>query len=162
MIKASFTSEAGKLKGEDEAVILSQTAVYAVKAVLHLADAGDEEPMRVDDIAEALDVPRNYLSKILHVLAREGVLMSTRGPRGGFRLARHPSELRLEEVIEHFDEIASSSGCLLGRARCSDEHPCAAHERWKNVSAAVRAFLRETTIEDLADSEAGIERMAAG
>lgn len=130
-------------------MILSQTAVYALQAVLHLAEAEGDEPLRVDDIARALDVPRNYLSKILHVLARDGVLTSTRGPRGGFRLRRPPSELRLESVIEHFDEITSASGCLLGRVRCSDADPCAAHARWKRVSDAVRSFLRDTTIEEL-------------
>ena len=51
-------------------MILSQTAVYALKAVLFLAEAKGQELARVDDIAQALDVPRNYLSKILHVLAR--------------------------------------------------------------------------------------------
>jgi Rrf2 family protein len=140
-------------------MILSQTAVYALKAVLLLADSEEDQPVRVDDIANALGVPRNYLSKIMHVLAREGVLTSTRGPHGGFRLTRQPSEVRLEEVIRHFDEIASGSACLLGRERCSDENPCAAHHRWKSVSAAVWAFLRETTLEELASSESGIARL---
>lgn len=143
-------------------MILSQTAVYALKAVLHLAEAGGEEPVRVDDIAQALDVPRNYLSKILHVLAREGVLSSTRGPHGGFRLGRDASGLRLEDVIRHFDEITTASGCLLGRARCSDASPCAAHARWKDVSRSAQAFLRETTIEDLSASGAGISSISAG
>lgn len=143
-------------------MILSQTAVYAIKAVLHLADHEAEEPVRVDDIAEALDVPRNYLSKILHVLAREGVLTSMRGPRGGFRLSRPPADILLEEVIEHFDEITASSGCLFGRPQCNDLNPCAAHEKWKAAAEAVRAFLRETTVGDLAGHEAGIASIPSG
>lgn len=140
-------------------MILSQTAVYALKAMLHLAENGREQPLRVDDIAAGLGVPRNYLSKILHVLARAGLLESTRGPRGGFQLTRDPARLRLADVIGHFDDIAESSGCLLGRERCSDATPCAAHARWKDVSASVRAFISETTIEDLshAGSSVGIE-----
>lgn len=130
-------------------MILSQTAVYAIKAVMHLAEADAEAPVRVDDIARDLDVPRNYLSKILHVLARNGVLDSTRGPKGGFRLARRPADLTLGDVIKHFDDITEASGCLLGRERCSDDNPCAAHERWRDVSASVRTFLRETSILDL-------------
>ncbi|HEX9885893.1 MAG TPA: Rrf2 family transcriptional regulator [Longimicrobiales bacterium] len=129
-------------------MILSRTAVYAVKAVLHLAEA-DERPVRVDDIARALNVPRNYLSKILHALARDGVLDSTRGPRGGFALARDAGEILLSDVIDPFDEVSSRSGCLLGRAECTDSNPCAAHARWKDVSSAVRSFFRETTVWDL-------------
>ena len=60
--------------------MLSRTAEYALRAVLFLADRG--EPTNVELIAERLDVPRNYLSKILHRLAREGVLSSTRGQGG--------------------------------------------------------------------------------
>lgn len=136
-------------------MILSQTAVYALKAVLFLAES-KECPLRVDDISEALDVPRNYLSKILHVLAREGLLDSTRGPKGGFCLARLPSDVTLADVINEFDDTAGASGCLLGRERCSDQHPCAAHARWKDVSASVKAFLNGTTIEDLAESGADL------
>jgi len=138
-------------------VILSQTAVYALKATMYLAEKGGEGPLRVDDISKGLDVPRNYLSKILHVLARAGLLDSTRGPGGGFRLARRPADLSLSEVIGHFDDISEASGCLLGRERCSDDTPCAAHARWKDVSASVRAFLSQTTIENLSHSGAGIE-----
>ena len=137
-------------------MILSQTAVYALKAALYLAENGTREPLRVDDIARGLDVPRNYLSKILHLQAKPGLLESTRGPRGGFRLSRDPAHLSLAEVIAPFDDIASSSGCLLGRERCSDDTPCAAHARWRDVSAAVRAFLSETTVEDLAHTGADI------
>lgn len=135
-------------------MILSQTAVYALKAALHLAEAPGPEPTRVDDIAAALDVPRNYLSKILHVLAREGLLESTRGPRGGFVMAVRPQDVRLADVIRHFDDITESSGCLLGREKCSDANPCVAHAGWRDVSRAVRSFLEETTLEDFTKSSA--------
>ena len=130
-------------------VILSQTAIYALKATMYLAETEEGRPVRVDDIAEALDVPRNYLSKILSVLTRTGVLHSARGPSGGFRLAHVPSELSLSDVIAPFDDIGASPTCFLGGGRCSDATPCAAHARWKGVSAAVRDFLDRTTLDDL-------------
>ena len=55
----------------------------------------------------------------------------------------------LVDVVEHFDDLPGESGCLLGREQCSDADPCAAHERWKDVSAAVRAFFGETSVADL-------------
>ena len=130
-------------------MILSQTAIYALRAALYLAEARGGEPVRVDEMASNLDVPRNYLSKILHVLAKAGLLDSTRGPKGGFVLVAPPSEVALADVIRHFDTITESSGCLLGRAECLDSNPCAVHDRWRDVSARVRAFLAETTLESL-------------
>jgi Rrf2 family protein len=103
----------------------------------------------VDDLAAQLSVPRNYLSKILHSLARAGVLVSSRGPHGGFELARPAQELSLAEVVGAFDELAEEPGCLLGRAACSDRDPCAAHQRWKSVAQSVNRFFSETSIGDL-------------
>ncbi|MEK6688644.1 MAG: Rrf2 family transcriptional regulator, partial [Gemmatimonadota bacterium] len=57
---------------------LPQTAEYALRAVLHIASKPDL--VRVATLAEELDIPRNYLSKTLHQLARAGILQSTRGP----------------------------------------------------------------------------------
>lgn len=134
-------------------MILSQTAVYALRAMLHLAERPDDLPVRVDDIASALDVPRNYLSKILHVLARQGLLKSTRGPGGGFRLARSPGRTTLLEVAGHFDDM-DGERCLLGRPECRDDDPCPAHGQWKEVAAGLHAFFRNTTIADIARSPA--------
>ena len=86
-------------------MILSQTAVYALKAVMYLAEVERGVPIRVDQMAKELDVPRNYLSKILHALARTGLLGSTRGPKGGFQLVAKPDELYLSEIVGHFDEV---------------------------------------------------------
>jgi Rrf2 family iron-sulfur cluster assembly transcriptional regulator len=130
-------------------VILSQTALYALRATLCLAAHEPSEPVRVDDIAQRLDVPRNYLSKVLHVLARSGVLVSSRGPGGGFQLARPASEVTLAAVVEQFDEVSDDPYCLLGRPQCSDQNPCSAHDEWRSVSLAVNRFFRQTSIADL-------------
>jgi len=127
--------------------MLNHTAEYALRAVLHLAETNGREPVPVGVIAEALDVPQNYLSKVLHVLAREEVLGSVRGPKGGFWLKRDPEQLTLAAVIEPFDPIEDR--CLLMGRRCSDREPCIAHHEWKSVATKVRGFFRGTTVADL-------------
>ncbi len=131
-------------------MILSQTAVYALRAALCLAEAPPARRLRVDDVASRLGVPRNYLSKIMHALARDGVLTSSRGPGGGFALARPPVDVKLSDVVGPFGAASFESGCLLGRPECTDASPCAAHERWKGVVASVRSFMDDTSIADLA------------
>lgn len=130
-------------------MILSKSAKYAVRAAQCLAEEGGEEPMPVDEIAARLDVPRNYLSKILHVLARSEVLLSTRGPGGGFRLAVPSDQLTLSDIVRQFDEVPEATTCLLGRGRCSETDPCAAHERWAGVRAVILDFLDNTRLSDL-------------
>jgi Rrf2 family protein len=129
--------------------VLSQTAQYALRAVLAIAAQPEGNSLGANRLAEVLRIPRNYLSKTLHQLARAGVLESNRGKFGGFRLARAADSIRLIEVVSLFDEMSAGRVCLLGRATCSDHSPCAAHERWKAVSERNATFFRETTLADL-------------
>jgi Rrf2 family transcriptional regulator, iron-sulfur cluster assembly transcription factor len=131
-------------------MILSQTTVYAIRAVLYLADVGEKELVRVSDVASALEVPRNYLSKILHTLARAGLLASTRGPHGGFRLAVDAADLTLVRVVELFEEVLLEPACLLGSGQCDAATPCSVHDQWQDASAAMRTFLQQTTVRDVA------------
>jgi Rrf2 family protein len=127
---------------------LSSTAQQALRAVLCIAGSESEGAVRVDEIAAALDCPRNYLSKTLHALTLAGVLRSERGPRGGFRLAGAADRLALATVIAPFEPIGERR-CLLGRATCGDADPCAAHQRWRALAGGMETFFRTTTIAQL-------------
>jgi Rrf2 family iron-sulfur cluster assembly transcriptional regulator len=95
---------------------------------------------------------RNYLSKTLHALAREGILQSTRGPGGGFQLAKAPAHLTLAEVVQPFLPLEGRA-CILGRGTCNDRTPCAAHLPWKPVKAEIQDFFGLTTIASLLETE---------
>ncbi len=129
--------------------LLSGTAEYALRAVVYIARHPQAEPVRATQLAEAIDVPRNYLSKILHGLVRAGVLRSTRGKRGGFELDVQPNELPLLRVISVFDALTGQRRCLLGRPECSDQNPCPVHHRWKATAEEIARFFRETTLADV-------------
>jgi Rrf2 family protein len=130
--------------------MLSGTAEYALRAVVYLARERDPgKHLRANDLAEAIDVPKNYLSKILHELSRAGVLWSTRGKGGGFRLAVPPEELSLLSIVSLFDQIGERRRCLLGRPECSDSDPCPVHGQWKSTAEQIAAFFRDTTVSDV-------------
>jgi Rrf2 family transcriptional regulator, iron-sulfur cluster assembly transcription factor len=131
--------------------VLSNTAQYALQAMLYLGQRAGAGPIRVDEIADNLAVPRNYLSKILHMLVKEKVLFSLRGPRGGFELARPAAAITLYEVVEPFHDIEARRTCLLGRKECSDIHPCVIHNQWKDVATEVARFFRETSLADVVE-----------
>jgi Rrf2 family protein len=130
--------------------ILSQTAEYALRAVVHLARHATEGPVQALELATATDVPENYLRKVLHELARAGVLRSTRGKRGGFQLALPPERLTLLAVVARFDKITERRRCILGRPECSDTHPCPMHQRWKSTAEQIARFFGDTTVADVA------------
>ncbi len=141
--------------------MLSATAAYALRAMIHLAAREGEGPVRVDDVAEALGVPRNYLSKVLHALVKDGTLRSLRGPNGGFELAVPSSSLTLFDVVRPFEEMESRRMCLLGGA-CDERNPCAVHGRWSGVAADVASFFRETGLDDVVRDTRRVETVLRG
>lgn len=135
--------------------MLNSSAEYALKATHLLAHGPPEGRRTAAELAKALDLPANFLSKLLNRLRQEGVLESRRGPRGGFRLARRPEEVTLADVVAPFDGVARRRLCLLDREECRDDAPCAAHDRWRSLAERVERFFRETTLADLGPPEAG-------
>lgn len=133
--------------------MLSATSDHAIRAILVLAREYGHQPVRADEIADAIGAPRNYLAKTLNALAKQGLVTSARGPHGGFTLAVEPSELTLARVVDCFDEPRSQAKCMLGRAPCDPHLPCTAHRRWTEVSHARRAPLNTTTIAALLQSD---------
>jgi Rrf2 family protein len=129
--------------------MLNQTAEYALRAVVSIAEQPDGRPIGAGKLAASLGIPQNYLSKTLHQLARAGVLESSRGKFGGFQLARPAARIFLLDIVTQFDELVGQQSCLMGRTVCSDHSPCAAHSRWKGVGDKMAGFFRETTVADL-------------
>ena len=134
--------------------MLSQTAEYALRAVVLLAGRAPGSTARVGELADALDIPQNYLSKTLHTLTRAGVLVSARGKGGGFALGRPAEDITLLEIVDPFDRLGTRPTCLMGQGECSEAHACAAHHTWKEVSSRVQGFFSQTTLADLATSKA--------
>lgn len=129
--------------------MFSRTTDYALRALLVLARAHGHGPLHADAIAEATGSPRNYLSKVLNALAKEGVVRSARGPAGGFTLARAPASITVAELVDVFEHEHEHERCILGTAPCNATRPCAAHHRWSAVRAAQRAPLEATSLSDL-------------
>ena len=124
-------------------MLLSHTSEYALRALIFIA--AQERPVRVGEVASAVGVPRNYLSKTLHRLVRAGVLASTRGPAGGFRLAVPAERLTLHGIVALFAD-EHERRCLLGRGNCGEVPECPAHARWSPVALQLREFFDTTTL----------------
>jgi Rrf2 family protein len=131
--------------------MLSTTAEYSLRALISLAHRSDQAVLG-RDLAESSGVPANYLSKILLLLKRGGFVQAARGTGGGYRLGRPPDQVRLMDVVELIDGAAARPGCFLsGSDACSDDDPCAAHDRWAAVRDRYVAFLESTTLADITE-----------
>jgi Rrf2 family protein len=136
--------------------MLSVTAEHALRALAEMARLGRGEAILGKQLARIAEIPRNYLAKILWLLGNAGLIDATRGSGGGYRLRRHPKDIRLIEVVELFDRPNRNSHCFLSCHReCSDADSCAAHARWREVRRVFDGFLDTTTVAEIAESGAG-------
>lgn len=124
---------------------LSAKAEYACLAILALARPhADGSPLRIREIAQAHAIPERYLVQILLQLKGAGLVHSTRGAAGGYRLARAPEAISLAEVLEAIDgpggpprESSGPAGRVLAAV-------------WERLRVSERAVLGGTSIADLA------------
>ncbi len=129
--------------------MLSQSSMYAIRAVAHLSGENSEKWKLRRNVALALELPSSFLGKILGTLTAEGLLESSRGRSGGYRLARAADEITLREVVLPFDRQLESWPCLLRHDKCASDDPCIIHQRWLPVLEALTTFLTTTTVADL-------------
>lgn len=130
-------------------VILSQTAIYALRALAVLKGLAPGESLAGPLLSERTGVPRDYLAKVMRQLAKAGIVNAQRGQGGGFSLRRAPQKVRLLEVLEAVDTQLSLGKCAFGPGPCDVKRPCVLHGVWSKFQESVGAWARETTIADL-------------
>ncbi len=137
--------------------MMNLTSQYALQALIFLARQPADELIPGARIARDTGVPANYLSTVLRELVRRGVLASTRGKGGGFKLARPADQIVLYAALQAFEPALSTQRpCPFGNSVCSDENPCSGHDRWKHVRNAYNEFLNSTTVEDVATEHSAL------
>jgi Rrf2 family protein len=137
--------------------MFSKSCEYALQAVIYIALHGQGgKNVGLKDIAESQDVPLHFLSKILQLLVRHGILTSTKGPHGGFSLKRSQDKLYLKEIVELTDGLEIFNRCGIGLKACSDATPCPIHFDYQVVKDKIKDLLESKSLSDLIkDIEAG-------
>jgi len=139
--------------------MFSQTAEYALRAVVSLADSGDE-PLTTHQIAEITQAPLDYLSKVMQSLGRAGLVESQRGKNGGFRLARPANRLTILNVLNAVDPLPRIHSCPL-HLKGHGRQLCPLHRRLDEAFSSVEKAFAETVISDLLKPNTDIRPLCA-
>ena len=134
-------------------MIHSVATKYAIRAVCHIAHLSPGSRAQVKEISEALDIPQAFLSKILQDLARKGILVSAKGPGGGFQLNCSPSETSLYTLVQAVEGPMAEGECILGLILCADDTKCPIHDTWKEIQEAFRDRMQSTSIMDVVEAD---------
>lgn len=126
--------------------MISQTAEYALRAIVYLADRSDA-PQTTQEIAEVTRVPAGYLSKVMQGLSRAGLVHAQRGLHGGFTLTAAANELTVLDVVRAVDPLRRIEHCPLGIE--GHKTLCPLHRRLDDAAALAEKALGESTIAEL-------------
>lgn len=127
-----------------EPVMISQTAEYALRAVVYLGNQAGTS-CTTAQLAAGIDAPPGYLAKVMQGLSRSGIVRSQRGLHGGFTLALPASELSILDVVTAVDAFYRITRCPLGRPSHTSGL-CPLHRRMDGVMAAAEKSFEHTTI----------------
>lgn len=131
---------------------LTKGADYGARGVVHLAKLPPNAVALVSHIAKAEGVPESYLAKIFQGLAKEGIVRSHRGAKGGFSLARPAKEISFRQVIEAVDGPVALCQCLNPDKGCDRVAGCSLYPILAQAQARLLSVLDNTTLLDLARS----------
>ena len=127
---------------------LTSKGRYAVTAMLDVSLHSKPGPVSLADISERQEISLSYLEQLFSLLRREKLVDSVRGPGGGYRLGREPSEISIGAVIRAVNESVDATKCK-GQGGCQGGERCLTHNLWEDLSNRISVFLDGITLGEL-------------
>ena len=128
---------------------ISRKIDYGLRAMIHLAGLPAGKVASLQDLSSTLHLPREFLAKILKVLAGRGLVRSSRGAHGGYQLARPAREISFLDVIESVEGPVQLNVCLDHKDRCDVSASCTMYHVWKAGQDRMLDVYRNTTLAEL-------------
>lgn len=152
--KPPLKSKGNATGSRSRAVRLSTKGRYAVMAMADLASRqGGTEPISLGEIAQSQDISLSYLEQLFAKLRKGGLVVSVRGPGGGYRLSRPAAELRIGDIILAVDEPIAATRCKPGSPiGCTGTAArCITHDLWEELGRQIHVFLSSVTLADVVE-----------
>ncbi|HVO73262.1 MAG TPA: Rrf2 family transcriptional regulator [Ignavibacteriaceae bacterium] len=128
-------------------VIFSKKCEYGLQAVLYLAAHMDKNVVSAEEIAKKLNIPKEFVSKILQNLTESGIVYSKKGKSGGFALAKDPQKIKLIDIVAAIDGLGIFKSCVLGFPNCNPDNPCPLHGKWGELRSKAYDMLTEENLD---------------
>jgi Rrf2 family protein len=129
---------------------ISRKIDYGLRAMIYLASIPQDSVVPFREIARQMDVPEDFLAKILKTLVDQGLVRSTRGPHGGYALARTPSDISFLDVIEAVEGPVALNVCLDGEDACGHSTQCTMVSVWRLGQERMLDVYRQSKLSELA------------
>lgn len=132
--------------------MISKTCGYAIRTMVLLNEHHGEK-LGVVQIAEQLDIPQHFLSKILKDLAKHHLISSVKGPHGGYFSNKTTPEIQLIQIVQVIDGLGVLEKCFLGKEQCNEANPCALHSEFEKARHQLFQVFNVKKIKDFKPNE---------
>jgi Rrf2 family protein len=124
--------------------MLSNTSKYAIRAMIYLAiNEGNENKTGIKKISGELNLPSPFLAKILQTLTKHKLLISSKGPNGGFSLGKIASNITLYEIVTIIEGTDIFDKCLISLRSCYQENvPCPMHSKYESIRKEIKQLFQ--------------------
>jgi Rrf2 family transcriptional regulator, iron-sulfur cluster assembly transcription factor len=130
-------------------IVFSRQCEYALQAVSYLALQPEGNMTSIKELSSKLKIPYHFLAKILQNLSNKKLLVSQKGPSGGFALALTPEKITLFHIVEAIDGDDLTKRCVMGFSQCSGKSPCAVHSHWEKLREGISSMLINKSIAEM-------------
>lgn len=127
----------------------STRARYGMRAMLDLAVNSEGKLVLLKDIASRQDISKRYLEHMMTLLRNRGLVVAERGASGGYRLARRPDKIKLDQIFEALEGELAPVECVRDSSVCARADDCVVRDLWCDMTEAMRGVLASRTLEDL-------------
>ena len=129
---------------------ISTRGRYALRLMIDIAIYGNETPVRIKDIAKRQEISEKYLEQIVSVLNKAGLVKSSRGPQGGYRLMKKPEDYTAGRILKLIEGSLAPVACMEGDVNDCPRHGiCATLRLWEKINDAVEDVVESVTLADL-------------
>jgi Rrf2 family protein len=127
--------------------MFSKSCEYALKAMIFVAQKSKNEArVGIKEIAKGTDAPEHFIAKIMQELGRKRLVLSIKGPNGGFYMTDKELNTSVADIVKAIDGDKLYVDCLMGLKTCSEKTPCPMHDEYKAIKAKFIKMLEHNNI----------------
>ena len=130
---------------------LSTRGRYGLRAICYIAENQEKGFIPVSEISENLNLSENYLEQLARMLKKDGLIKSSRGPKGGYKINRDLESITIGQILISLEGDMTTSECVSGKVNCNDK--CDAYDLFTKLDYLINQAVDSITLEDIVKHE---------